>query len=73
MEPITLETKDKKYFLTIDQESINRETLLQIIDNVRIEQLARKVNFDKLLMEFGDETKSNWWKENKERLLNRTK
>ena len=69
MEPITLEKKDHKFHLTIDDSIVDRESLVQFIERLRFEYLIRKANFDDSIEELGEEIKSKWWEENKKRLL----
>jgi hypothetical protein len=69
MEPITLEKKDHKFHLTIDDSIVDRESLVQFIERLRFEYLIRKANFDDSIEELGEEIKSKRWEENKKRLL----
>ncbi|HYV90724.1 MAG TPA: hypothetical protein VE978_03035 [Chitinophagales bacterium] len=69
MEPITLEKKDHKFHLTIDDSIIDRESLVQFIERLHFEYLIRKAKFDEDIEGLGQEIKSKWWEENKMRLL----
>ena len=69
MEPITLEKKDHKFHLTIDDSIVDREALVQFIERLRLEYLIRKANFSESVEQLGEEIKANWWEENKKRLL----
>lgn len=52
---------DKKYF--------NDEELLKILNYLRVEFLAKKIDFDEDLETFGEEIKQDWWNVNKGRFI----
>lgn len=52
---------DKKYF--------NEEELLRILNYLRVEFLAKKIDFDEDLEAFGEEIKQDWWSANKGRFI----
>lgn len=61
-------SKDK-FIISVDKNSINKESLVQFIDNLRLESLADKVDFDEDIEELGEEIKEDWWKKNKDRFI----
>ena len=69
MEAISLETTDDKFLLTVDKNSFKPEFVMQLVERLRIEQLAEKTNFDADIEQFGEEIKNSWWKNNKDELL----
>lgn len=69
MEAITLETKDEKFLITVDKNSFNQEFVMQLIDRLRTEYLAEKVDFAGDIETVGEEIKAEWWNKNKSRLL----
>ncbi|MCU0326632.1 MAG: hypothetical protein MUF45_15505 [Spirosomaceae bacterium] len=71
MQAIDLQTSNDRFLISIDKKYIDKEFLLDIIDKIRIEYLAHKVDFDESIEDLGEEIKSNWWEQNKSRLLNR--
>ncbi len=70
MQAIDLQTTDDKFLLTIDKTFIDKEFLLRLIENIRLEYLARKVDFDESIEYLGDEIKEDWWQKNKSRFIN---
>jgi hypothetical protein len=52
---------DKKYF--------SDEELLKILNFLRLEFLAKKIDFDDDIEALGAEIKSNWWLKNKTRFI----
>ena len=54
-------TFDKKYF--------SEDELLKILNYLRVEFLARKIDFDQDIEAFGEEIKRDWWVANKHRFI----
>lgn len=69
MRTVTVESSEDRFIISIDKKSINKDMLLQLIDNLRLESLAEKVDFGEEIEELGEEIKENWWKENKDRFI----
>jgi hypothetical protein len=69
MEAIILETKDDKFLITLDKNSFSQEFVMQIVDRLRMENLAEKVAFADDIENLGEEIKADWWNNNKSRLL----
>jgi hypothetical protein len=69
MEAISLETTDEKFLITIDKGSLDAEFVRRLIERLRIEYLAEKVEFDEEIEIIGEDIKSEWWKNNKARML----
>jgi hypothetical protein len=63
-------TKDKLSF-SIDKNNFSEEIYIQLLQIARLEYLLRKAEFNKSVEEFGEELKSNWWKENRSDVLKR--
>lgn len=69
MKSITLDSSEDRFIISIDKKVINKDLLMQFIDNLRLEFLARKVNFDESIEELGEIIKEDWWRDNKERFI----
>ena len=69
MKSITIDSSDDRFIISIDKNLINKDLLLQFVDNLRLEFLARKVDFGKDIEDLGEEIKEHWWKENKDRFI----
>ena len=69
MEAISLETKEDKFLITLDKKSFSQEFVMQIVDRLRMENLAEKVDFGNDIEDMGEEIKAGWWNNNKSRLL----
>ncbi len=68
-QPIKLDTSDSQFIISIDKDFLDKEALLELIDYLRTESLAREVDFDEDIEALGREIKSKWWKKNKDRFI----
>jgi hypothetical protein len=55
--------------VTLDRNFFNDEELLSILRYLRVEYLAKKINFGEDIEELGEEIKTNWWAKNKLRFI----
>jgi len=69
MNPVSLQTTEEKYIISIDRTSIDVSIVLQIVQRIRIEHLSREMNLDENVELLGDEIKANWWQQNKSRFI----
>ena len=69
MQAINLETTADRFLISIDKNLVTKEMLLKLLNQLRLESLAQRVDFDESLETFGEEVKDSWWQQNKERLL----
>jgi len=67
---LTLQTIDNRFLISIDKTFIEQEFLMRLMNRIRLEYLAKKVDFDEDIEQLEDEIKINWWEKNKVRLLN---
>jgi len=70
MTSIHLDTQDDKYLISLDKASFDKEWLMGLIERLRMEELARKFNFDEDSEQLGEDIKSDWWDKNKSRFIN---
>jgi|JI102314A2RNA_FD_contig_41_94103_length_633_multi_2_in_0_out_0_2 hypothetical protein len=70
MTSIHLDTQDDKYLISLDKASFDKEWLMGLIERLRMEELARKFNFDEDSEQVGEDIKSDWWNKNKSRFIN---
>lgn len=67
MEALTLETTETQYRLSVDKEAIDPDVFYDVVERLRVEVLAQKMNTDEAdLMQLADEIKSGWWQRNQE-------
>jgi hypothetical protein len=70
MSAIQLTTTNERFLISVNRDSIKQEVLLRLLERLRIEMLAEKVNFDESIEEVGEEIVANWWEQNKGQYLN---
>ncbi|MCP1385348.1 hypothetical protein [Runella salmonicolor] len=70
MTSIHLDTLEDKYLISLDKSSFDKEWLMGLIERLRMEELAHKLNFDEGIEQLGEEIKSDWWNKNKQRFIN---
>ena len=69
MEAIELKSYKNKYLISLDKSYFNKEILYNLLERLRIEYLAKKINFNKSIEDLGEEIKEEWWKKNKDKFL----
>lgn len=70
MTGIQLNTQNDKYLISIDKSLFDKEWLVKLLENLRVEELARKFDFDESIETLGEEIKADWWAKNKKRFIN---
>jgi len=66
---LTIQMLEDRLLISIDKSFIDQDFLIRLMNHVRIEYLAKKVDFDESIENLGEEIKANWWVKNKDRLL----
>jgi len=69
MKLISVDSSEDRFIVSIDKNLINKEQLLQFIDNLRIEFLAQNVGFTDDIEIIGEEIKQTWWDNNKDKYV----
>jgi len=69
MKSILVDSSEDRFIVSIDKKLINKEQLLQFIDNLRMEFLAQKADFTEDIEIVAEELKQNWWDKNKNRFI----
>ncbi len=67
---LTLQTNENRFLISIDKNYIEQEFVIRLMNRIRLEYLAKIVNFDENIEILGEEIKTDWWEKNKNRLLN---
>jgi hypothetical protein len=73
MKAIEVKNQKDKFLITLDKSYFDKESLYGILEKLRIEYLANKVNFDASIEKLGEEIKEDWWKKNKKKYIKRAK
>lgn len=66
---IWLETSGNDYLIKLDKSSIDRDTLIELIEHIRLEYLVQRADFDEEVEKIGEDIKAEWWEKNKERFI----
>jgi len=69
MKAIQIKSNKDKFLITLDKSYFDKETLYNFLDKLRIEYLAKRIDFDESIEDLGDEIKNDWWKRNKKKFL----
>lgn len=69
MTGIHLDTQNDKYLISVDKATFDKAWIVRLIENLRMEELARQFDFDEEIEELGEEIKTNWWAKNKDRFI----
>ncbi len=69
MNPITVDSSGERFLISVDKSFMDKVFLVELVERIRIEYLAQKINFDNELQNLGEDIKQTWWTENKERFI----
>ena len=67
MQAITIHSNKDQYIINIDKKRFDQDTLLKMMEWLRLEELAMKMNTDETILDISEEIKSDWWERNKGR------
>ena len=70
---ISLQDTGERYLISIDKTMVGQEMLLKLLNRLRVEYLTKKADFDDDIENLGEEIKTSWWENNRDRLLNPAK
>ena len=69
MTTIHLDTQPDKYLISIDRSAIDRQWLVQLIERLRMEELAAQFDFGEDVENLSEQIKADWWTKNKGRFI----
>lgn len=69
MEAIQIQSAESTIRITVDKKMVNMDFLVDLMEQLRVEYLAKTVDFSEDIMRIGDEIKKTWWQKNKEDFL----
>ncbi|MCK6623143.1 MAG: hypothetical protein HUU32_16570 [Calditrichaceae bacterium] len=73
MEALEIKSFDDKIVITISKRSVDPDFVVNLLNYLRIEELIRKADFKKDILQIGKEIQKDWWEKNKERFLEESK
>jgi hypothetical protein len=56
--------------LSIDKSFIDKDSLVRLVENIRLEYLVHQTDLIESVEQVGEEIKENWWSKNKARYIN---
>jgi hypothetical protein len=62
-------SSENKVIVSIDKSLMDKEYVLEILERLRLEYLAKKADFNESVMGLSRRIKTDWWKKNKESFL----
>ena len=69
MEALTIKNSEGSLQITFDKQFFDEEFLRETVEQMRMEYLARKADFDESIEEVGNDIKRTWWQRNKTRYI----
>ena len=66
---IDIQNQPDRYVISIAKDAMDKDALLRLLENLQLEQLAQKIDFDDSLLSLGEEINANWWQINKHRFI----
>ena len=48
---------------------MDKDVLFAFLEKLKLEELAKKVDFDESILDLGEEINRNWWQQNKNRFI----
>lgn len=69
MRAVILDSSEDRFIISIDRNSISKDVLLQFLENLRLEALAERVDFEEEIEDWGEELKKDWWQANKDTFI----
>jgi len=68
-QPIILEDSGRKLLISLDKRAFDQEVIMNFLNRLQIEYLARKAELGEEVEQIGEEIKSTWWEKNKSRFI----
>jgi len=69
MKALEIKSTRDRMIISIDKASIDSDYIIELMERLKVETLAKKVDFNKGILKLADEIKKKWWKENKKEFL----
>ncbi len=69
METIQIEDQDQQFLIRINKNSIEKETLIELLQKIRTEDLSQRADLGEDVEQLGEEIKAGWWSKNKARWI----
>jgi len=65
MNGITVYSSKEQTIITINNNILEKEYIINLLDRLKIEYYAQKANFDESVLDLAEDITEKWWRENK--------
>jgi len=72
MNPISVQSQKDFIQITLDRTLVPMDFLLDLLDTLQIEYLAKEINFSDDMLQIGEDIKREWWQKHKRQFLQHT-
>ncbi|MCP4401933.1 MAG: hypothetical protein GY801_32125 [bacterium] len=69
MEAIHIQSTENTIQIVLDENVVNIDFLVELLEQLRLEHLAQKIDFAEDIIRIGDDIKKSWWQKNKDEFL----
>ncbi len=69
MNNVKIEATDQNIMITVDRRLLDIDVLTEFLDKLRIEYLAKKINFSEEILDLAEEIRKDGWNAIKEQFL----
>lgn len=69
MNTIIIQNQPDRYVISIDKDAVSQDFMLDLLERLQLEQLAKKIDFDESVLALGEELNASWWQQNKSRFI----
>lgn len=67
MQAVNIRSDQDQYIININKNLFDKEVIVKILEWLRLEELAGKMNTGDDILEIDEEIKQDWWERNKNR------
>ena len=72
MNPVTVQSTGNMVHITLDKTLVPMDFLLDLLEKLQREYLAKKINFSENVLQVGEEITQEWWQQHKQEFLKGT-
>ncbi|WP_128545857.1 hypothetical protein [Larkinella soli] len=69
MNAIEIHDQSDRYIISLDKSVIEKEQLIEVLERLQLERLAKKVDIDDSILALAEEINAGWWQQNKHRFI----
>lgn len=67
MQAISIRSEQDQYIINIDKKLFDTETIIRMVEWLRLEGLASRMNTGDEILEIDEDIKKDWWERNRDR------